>query len=1462
MPDTFAVGFPLYEQLSQSGDNDPVLLLTQFKGHVKKELVDVPSIPNYFKGLLYVLDKPEFSNLPRISTLAHSSLSYLVKRVAMQSPAYFEDLNAIRNLVAHLFMLGKESNIQLEARSFWVSSSRALEAIYLIQPVALQNCLEELLKDNDAQLRKLLLVMQELLQISQKVEGDHSREAIFQRFVPLLVHILNQKEYEESEVASLVCDILIKNNTEKNQLQDIAERIGQPHNKVLFQKAAAVVISDGTRPSSFPDPPLLNTQSELQCIYDEFQVFTNHYSCSNVVQARELSEESMEYVQSLLETLLVPFQSLKETEQNWKMRQANLIEMRGLVQNKFVMEHQLEFLSCCRELHLMECVGRAALSLRTTLSTTACLAMKDFIQKFSLNLDSVLLEQMFESLRALLFSSKKISSTNAFNCLVIMLTSIDFHNKLFQNCFMLINQKSTLPKNCSAILLRIFIIKFHNTSKLESSIIYIEEWLKKGITDAQTSVREAMRKTFWYYYKCYPNSAKKFLNSQLSLQLKKAVELSIPHHLHIDYQPIVSNSTISSLSSSLSSSRRTSFGTKNFPSYAKPTQSSNAFLQRVANARSTSEYVLRENNVNTHVNNSSKRKISAPPQFAKRSLTTPTHSDIHHHTSGPTDQSPAKILLSSQGDDSNSTFLEQHNEPTENSVQIDLTDDISRNHSNSLIKKYVGYKVGDGKGNLETMYQYLESSSLIKIKDGLQLLQNTLLMDSSQVADSRGTLDFERLTPLVRHLTIKVPQELKPLLSIPKFCQSIPLTYLIEIFAINHLDFADELLETLSLETSLRTVCEIIAYLDSGDKNQENESSPTVSLHYMKYKQFIFNFCFKLVQKFLNNKSHDVAECHEALGECIEKLAQICGQEYDETLYYDTIHQVYVSNTPLFVEKIRHVPLVSTKLKICNELEARDKEGNFHREVIVSRQSLDGLDGDRFTDAYKEEVVDEGKFMEMTMVNPFNQMRAASGGSVVHHDHTLSKTVAEADNPSNKSDEEYDDINQKGLSEITKVVSIYQPAENVSKPDVSRKMIEEQDVEMSGVLQETSVNLSEIFGTSQEHETTVKFSKHPPNIINPATRPSSCELTDSASRDEDHDLARNVSIERDKSPVTPLTEHQSKELSNGINSIDIGKKHEVTVSREKKSICNLSAEILANAIKENDNNGDPNTIEFNLLELVPSDSLIYHEISQAVITTNDFQDFNQLFLHMRKAITRIESKSFTMKHLNYVIGSLILGIRQENMRHWLELENGYNELLDLSEKLFHSTDETQMVPVNLACKTIVLIESLVLTNNYLQNVTPISSSVFKKIWEDVILMLSKLPEYSSEIYCLLQELRDLLVFLDFFTKADVNRILRGLASEVNDATLGIKETFLMETLSIILSKSRIPLQKRLIFDIISVIQSYLEAKKTEWRYFSCKVLSQVLQHSEPFDNDNTGINQLFNGLSSGRQNILRRFSSR
>ncbi|QLQ79718.1 hypothetical protein HG537_0C03660 [Torulaspora globosa] len=1377
MTDPNSCGFPLYEILvgndssaNQYDFDTKMTVLTKFKGHVKKELLYVPAIRSYFSSLFFVLGS--LTETDKLLVLAHSSLCYLVKRVAMQVPSHFENEEFIKELLNHLFLLEEVNNDLLQRKNVWTSSSRALEAIYLVQPLLLQRCLKELLSELTNK-RKILLVIDEFLQMTKRNSASTNDDN-------LLLDIFNSESLqklarsdENGENNKLILEILRKNFQNDDELKNFSQLISE-------EKSCFKV-------------PIFDVEQELRNIYKDFE--TSETSPVGSEEFRDRHFTSIDDVSDFLRTLMVPFQSLKETEQNWKARQSNLTQLRDLIiQNDYIKQNPISFLSICKELQVIECIGKAVVSLRTTLSMTACQLIRTFLQTFNQNIDLAILDQIFVVLRGLLLTAKKISSNAAFNCLIVFFIHTGFHSKLFQNCLMLINEKSVSARSCSAILLRIILIKYTDDKKLDNSLIYIEEWLKKGITDAQTSVREAMRVTFWYYYKGFPSNARNFLNTQFSSQLKKAIELSIPSHLGIHY-----NGTHSAIPSSLPDSiNKSNRHARRYPSYAKPTQSSNASLQRVSNHRSTSEFIPSEVDQNTKL----KRKISAPP-------------------SSMTLKRPVNTMTERQTGNSISEV--------ESSIQIDLTEDMSNGNSNSLITKYLVKEPNPE--DLEWMYQSLASSNQAAVKDALQMLQKKLLTDNPQ---GKQSVDFSRITPALRMLMIRAPAELKPFLTISCFCRSIPLTYVIEIHAVNFMDLNEQLLNERLQDNILQTTSNLIMWLHSNAYEKENfENSAEVSLHYMKYKQFIYNLCFRILCSVLQMNAYGerTAQEKEQYSSSLLALSAIWGQEFDERLYFDTIFLFYSHDKELFKEAMSRMDSVSKVVQICDKLAARNEGDDFDYETIIGERAVSR----RVTDA-GEEVVEDRKYMEMTMVNPFRPNRSTSAGSVVHH----RADVVEVEDK---------DAKEAKISEMTKVVSVYEMPTTQEK---ETNMDEDGDLKMS---EQEDLNLSDIFTHSADDDHFgVKFSKDPPKIINPSTSSSTADTSSGLSKDtttEKHSFGGDVSKERDKSPVTPLPDHEAKILSQGINRIDITPK----VDRTKNNTLSLekSSKILSKAVKD----GDVSLEENVLLNHISSSTLTYYEICQLAASIDDAVHDTDCFKQMMLAIARIKRGSFTIRHLTNLTAPLVNFSVNEELKTWLETDGGYEELLQLAIFLLNSEIETLSIPMNMACKCILLIECLVLLNGHLDNVAPITCFAFRDIWNRVIDLLGKLTDYSNEIYVLLTDLRDQLNDTEFFSATDITTIISFLATQAQESGPTIKETFLIETLAAIIAKNGSIIKKHQFAEVIQMMQYFLDSEFTDWRCASATVLAEVLKHLALTETSETDVQDIFGTLSERQFRLIK-----
>lgn len=1383
MSDPTSAGFPLYEKLvgddapgNQHDLDDKMALLTKFKGHVKKELLYVPAIRSYFASLFFVLSTS--SGADKLLILAHSSLCYLVKRVAMQVPSHLEDSQLVKDLLIHLFSLEEVNNGLLQRKNVWTSSCRALEAVYLVQSALLQSCLKELLRKLTHK-RRILLVIDEYLQMAKRNSSSSNNDN-------LLMEIFNVECLEglassdrDDHNNKLVLEILQKNFKNDDEMNNFAQQINEDS-------------------SSFKIP-IFDTEYELNRILKEYG--TPEVSSGRPGEIQDRNFESMSEVSDFLSSLMIPFESMKETEQNWKARQSNLTQFRDLIQNnRFIRENPLSFLMVCKELQVIDCIGKAVMSLRTTLSMTACHVIRTLLKTFNQSLDLALLDQIFVVLKSLLSTAKKMSSTAAFSCLIVMFIYTGFYNKLFQNCMMLINEKSVSVRSCSAVLLRIILIKFTDHKKLDNSLVYIEEWLKKGITDAQTSVREPMRVTFWYYYKSHPANAKNFLNTHFSPQLKKAIELSVPSHLNIRYTPTHSVTPSSSSSDSMS---RSNGHLRKYPSYAKPTQSSNASLQRLSNQRSASEYIPNEIDTNAQL----KRKISAPPPSLKR---------------------PASLT--------NERKISHNDNEMENYIQIDLTEDISTGHSSSLISKYLG-KEQTNFDDLEQMYQNLTSSNQSAVTDALQILQKRLLTESSM--EHKQPIDFRRIVPLLRMLMVRAPSELKSFLTISTFCQSIPFNYVIEIHAINFMEWSDQITSGVSQHEILQTTSKLIMWLHSNAYEKEDvESVADLSLHYMKYKQFIYNLCFRLLCNILQNDTQmerrGDANSKEDYSSCLSALVAIWGQEFDEKLYFDTFYLFYLNDKGLFKQAMNKVESVSTVLQICNKLAARDPENEFDYEAVIGEKRSLGQVADA-----SEDMPEDRRYMEMTMVNPFRQNRIASDGSVIHH---------ESERLESEGNEE---AREAKISEMTKVVSVY---------EVPTSQDEEVLVDKEGDLKMTETagpSLSDIFTNStEEGNFTVKFSKDPPSIINPSTGSSSADasrLTKDTTIDG-HSIDEDGSKVRHASPFNALSDHEAKILSQGIDRIDITPKAKRTAN--DVSSFKESSEILSRAVCVTSRDRTYSQGSEILNNSLPG-TLTFYEINQLCAITDDAGHLGDQYVQMREAITRIKNRSFTIRHLTNLTAPLLTFSLNEDLKKWLEKEDGYEDLLQLSIFLLRSEVESSSIPMNMACKCILLVECLILLNKHLGNVAPLTSVTFRDIWNLVIEMLRKLDDYSNEVYVLLHDLRDLLIERDFFSATDVTTIVSILATQSQEAGPRVKETFLMETLSCIIAKQVTVVKKHQLPEVIQMMQYFLESEFTEWRCASASVMANILRHLALTEAAQNDTDELFSSLSERQVRLIK-----
>lgn len=606
----------------------------------------------------------------------------------------------------------------------------------------------------------------------------------------------------------------------------------------------------------------------------------------------------------------------------------------------------------------------------------------------------------------------------------------------------------------------------------------------------------------------------------------------------------------------------------------------------------------------------------------------------------------------------------------------------------------------------------------------------------------------------------------------------------------------------------------------------------------MKYRHTIFNFCLRVLNEIFQNSENNNID-NEITKNSIQKLTEICGRDFDESLYYETLYIIYLQKRDIFVSVLKNLTLVSTKLKIFHEIEHKDQ--NFRIEEILSNE-ISKKSAGITTDNENE----DRKYMEMTMVNPFNQKRSTSGSSVVHSEPRKFQD--------NTNDHQINsDFTTTKYSDMTKIVSIYQ-----GLPDIHDEVDADGDIKIDDKSDGPNVGLSDIFQiTEKEH--TVKFSTEPPRIINNNSRSISATDSDVNLYVQEEHSSHNASGIRDKSPRTSLPEFQSKELSLNFDNFNI-KSEPSSIKSETSPVDQIS-----NFLKEAAMAGVPSQ-NVRILSRISPESLTHYYLSNMFITEDDI--FTLKFQEMQRAVRKIKSGSFAMKHLNRVLET-ILSFHQENeLVNWLTNkdddanENGYNDILNMCNMLLQSANEAVLLPVNIVCKSLLLVDCLLLLNNNVNEEVPLKSSQFSALWISIMTSIGKLSEYSNEIYILLEELKEILISIQFFSTKDVTAMLSSLATGNLESSSNIKEVYLLDILASVLDADYLRLKNNQYSEIMQTMVFFVNSDITEWRVASSIVSVNMLKLLKTKNVDPNEINKIYDGFDKETFHFINMLASR
>ena len=1420
---------------------EKLALLTQFKGHVKKTLVSEQMCMRYFENLSRLLmqlageeEQVEVEDeRMTLFQLAHSAMCYLVKRVAMQAQYKFQH-DVIELVVCTL--LAACDSCGSGDKKVWQSSVKALEAIYLAKPHEFSRVLDECVAHKESIRTQVLLVVDELAR--SEINNGRSASNFVQKFMPVWVHEMNTNPSFQPKDVELIFDIAASRCPDvvvRNMVDSVMNKTASRLLETKFTKMRGPGQGQGqgqsivatSQPVSRSSTPMNSNGSNAQPfdIHTELQSIMNQApQFPSVPTPAPTNYSNFNHLLKDLESILVPFQAPRETEQNWKLRQANVIKLRSIVLGNTSTEFPEKFLDAWREYNLHECVTKSALSLRTSLCTQGCSLVKDLCSVFNAILDISIIDNLWSCMAKLMANTKKIANQNAYICLITLLSTVPFHSRLFNHCLALIRDKNTASRLYSSTFLRILIVRFPKRL-VSQHHVYVEEWLQKGLTDAQTTIRETMRITFWYWYKISPMSGKKLLGS-FQPQIKRALESSIPAHLDIDYDSgghLTATTTAGISTNSRNSSRRSSLLPKRFPSYAAPTQSSH--LPRSSIKRSLTD-------------------ISHANSFSKRSLRTPPDHEMH----------------------------------------IDLTNEITKSHTNPLLNRYMRNdthkREGDEKAEGEEKQQSeREEEHLVEAlsrdpKHGLELLQKYLLSDIN--IENSDKLQFSIMS-LIR----TNPKLFKPLLHFPKFYELIPLKFSMILLPLNHLDIT--MIESqVSPSTILNNVITILQSLE--ERNSE------WSIFYVRFKFQIYNFCFETIERMLSK-----VNMSDTL---INELLNACGKDMDAEKYYSLILKIYSSDKNKFTALLKLTPTASTKLKIANEIQKKDPDFEIKNILNNYRPISETVD-----------PPEEKHLLEMTMVNPLEK-RTVSTNTVVHN--SLDSDIEENegferqevrysnipevsmhnddDNVSSRNgysiEPESQAVKQDPAGEIKETKEKEEEEEEEEKEEKEeeerarkdQKDDEEHDdhsvihenLESVGVkenyqtrdsnvtelTQELLEKASSLMEESDRHKETDEpngftkfggFSKltemtkvH--SVFQPeAPVNENIDYMDVDSQNDSNlghksmlsdiflknQTNEDIHTSKEFGEINSNKEHkldyESHMLTEAINDMEIKTNTEGSVGNKSKD------DIVASQPIDKEHAQSHNQYTPLDTSVFPHESLILFELNfiDSYIETVELNKLNSI-VH---SITN--NGTFKMNELQYLLKCFLT--QDDEVLQWIHTDSNLTKLYFITEQLLSSSSSESHIPTNIAYKSLILAACLILINEKLDT-RVLKNENFSNLIDSIIFLVAKLDTYDNEIYFASGELRQIMLdHVPNISTAFLERCLTALAN-MNEQYM-VKVSYILQSIGHIVKTIGKSLTVENLKNLSNAVSKYAPSDVPEWRFESCTVLSiiyaELLQRNTP-----------------------------
>ncbi|PLN77592.1 hypothetical protein BDW42DRAFT_196406 [Aspergillus taichungensis] len=249
------------------------------------------------------------------------------------------------------------------------------------------------------------------------------------------------------------------------------------------------------RPASTPAPasssrPLPSHESDLQPM--------------TVASPREIDD--------LVRDMLPCFEG-RETEQNWLLREKNIITLRRLTLGSAPHRFPEAFVGGVKA--LLDGSFKAVNSLRTTVSTNGCLFIQDLARCCGSQIDSMV-EIIMQNMVKVCANMKKITAQNGNATVSVIIENVSYHIRLLQHVSNACQDKNVQLRLFGSGWLKTLLTRqapYKSSMEHGGGLTLIIMSLKKGLSDANPGVREAMRGVYWFFVSIWPSRADEIVST-------------------------------------------------------------------------------------------------------------------------------------------------------------------------------------------------------------------------------------------------------------------------------------------------------------------------------------------------------------------------------------------------------------------------------------------------------------------------------------------------------------------------------------------------------------------------------------------------------------------------------------------------------------------------------------------------------------------------------------------------------------------------------------------------------------------------------------------------------------------------------------------------------------------------------------------------------------------------------------